>query len=791
MIRTIFTSAFLLFFLANSYGQYNNTYYTVKFPDDKTVYGCGVTADTTWPVITQMGNCNFNVGVSVKDQKFNTNSTGGCYKVLRTWKLLYWCDYDPNWPAPYYIPNPSNTDVGPTVMGNTDNHGYLQYTQIIKVIDTDPPVFINCPVDPITFCDLTNNDPTQYHSGWTDYCEGPVNLTAKVKDACSGTDIMISYRLFLDLDNNGSMETYITSSSPSAWPIVTTFQGDTVCAKIDFPTGFGLPYGTHKIEWIANDNCGNQTICKYSFIVKDCKPPTIVCMNGLSINIMQTGMITLWDTDFLQYAYDNCTPDNQIKFAIRKAGTGTGFPQGNHSVTFDCTELGKQYVEVWVEDAYGNADYCLTYVIVQDNIGACPPSTPFKGTIATYQSKAVPGVQVGILKNNQTVGTAQTDDLGQYQIGSQTAGCNYKLVPTLNTLPKAGVNTLDALLISGQLDDVLPLPTPYQWLAADVDKSGTLTASDVNALIKVILGLQDDFPGNTSWQFVPNSYNFPDPLNPWSAPVPGSLTFCLSGNINFNPNFVAVKTGDVDASAIPDPFAPDALDRTDQKNNAIFYSNDQEFEVGDEVRADIITPDLGNIAAFQFTLDYDPSVLTSAIVEPDFVSSPFIATPAEAHVTTSWHNSVLLNPNIQGKNAHYKAFTLVFTALKNGKLSDVLHMSSAITEAQAYTRQLETLDAELQFKPGLPTKKTADLLSVRPNPVRDRFTAAYYVPEAGVVTLRLTDATGQIIKSVQTQEAQGFHETELELGSTTLPGMLFLHLEGPGGTDVQRVMVQK
>ncbi|MBK8965937.1 MAG: hypothetical protein IPM36_04525 [Lewinellaceae bacterium] len=86
-----------------------------------------------------------------------------------------------------------------------------------------------------------------------------------------------------------------------------------------------LPYGTHKIKWVITDGCGNEEICEYTFVVKDCKKPTVVCINGLSVNIMPTQMIALWDTDFLQYTEDNCTPSNKLVTAIRKSGTGTGF----------------------------------------------------------------------------------------------------------------------------------------------------------------------------------------------------------------------------------------------------------------------------------------------------------------------------------------------------------------------------------------------------------------------------------------------------------------------------------
>lgn len=786
MIKSILAFVLQISFIAALSGQ--TLYYTVKFPDDYTVYGCGADPGIVYPYITQSGNCSFNVGVSHHDQVFYTNSTQGCYKILRTWKLIYWCDYDPNWPSPYIIMNPTNTDVGPTVNGNSVNHGYLQYTQIIKVIDTQAPVFINCPTDPVIFCDVTNNDPNQYHNGSIDNCEGPVDLKVKVKDACSGTDIDLNYRLFLDLDGNGSMETYVSSSSPSAWPIETTVQGDTVCGQIKFPPGFGLPYGSHKVEWIANDNCGNETLCKYEFIVKDCKPPTLVCYNGLSVNIMPSGMISIWDVDFIQYAYDNCTPVNQLKYGIRKANTGTGFPDNSHGATFDCNELGEQYVEVWAQDAFGNASYCLTFIDVQDNSGACPPSSPLKGIVATDQSVVVPGVQLALTKWSQTLALFQTDNEGEFEIGSMPTGCNYKLTPSLNAPHKTGVSTLDALLVAGQLDNILPLPSPYTLIAADVDKSGSLTSADLTNIVNVVLGTQTVFPNNTAWQFIPASYVFPNPLNPWAASVPPSLTFCLSGNNNFNPNFVAIKTGDVNGSSNPDNLVSTTTE--DRQELAIFQTSEKHFMAGQEVRVDIITPDLATLAGFQFTLDFDPNMLSFAGVESDFLPAEYIGQPEPNRVTASWHSSVMLDPSVQGKNIRACAFTLVFYTLHKGVLSQALQMTSAVTGAEVYTRQLQTIGATLQFLPELAVSKHDQLMlmPVRPNPVTDRLTTAYYLPEAGETSLTLTDATGQVLQTVQAWRERGYHEMEIELGNSTRPGMLLLRIDGPGGTETQKVM---
>ena len=72
----------------------------------------------------------------------------------------------------------------------------------------------------------------------------------------------------------------------------------------------------------VTDGCGNEAICEYTIIVKDCKAPSVVCYNGLSVNIMPTGMITMNDVDFLEYTVDNYSQTQFLHTGIRKCGTG-------------------------------------------------------------------------------------------------------------------------------------------------------------------------------------------------------------------------------------------------------------------------------------------------------------------------------------------------------------------------------------------------------------------------------------------------------------------------------------
>ncbi len=755
-------------------------YYSVKFPDDRVIFSCGGTADTIYPEITYYGNCSFNVGVSVKDQVFNINNTGGCKKILRTWKLLWWCDYNPNWPAPTYIDNPGNTDVGPTVMGNSINHGYLQYTQVIKIIDNVPPVYLNCPTSPVVFCDLTNNDPAQYGAR----CEGPVDLKMKVTDACSKSDLIVSYRLYLDLDGNGSMETFRSSSATDAWPIEKTISGDTVSAKIKLPAGVGLPYGKHKVEWITNDRCGNEALCKYEFEVRDCKPPTVVCMNGLSINIMQTGMITLWDTDFLQYTSDNCTPTSQIKIGIRKAGTATGFPYDSHSVTFDCNEIGKQYVEIWAVDAYGNADYCTTFVIVQDNIGACTPVGPIVGTVSTDQAQPLAGAKILLKSNLQAVAVqmkATTDAQGNFVFAGAPGTCNYSIIPTLDTLPSLGVNTLDVLLTDLHMTGQGPLANPYRIIAADVNHDGLLTTADLDAMNNLIVGTTSTFPGNTAWRFVPSNFVFPNPLQPLATVFPEKYSTACPSPLGLNQQFTAIKTGDVDGSA-------NVSNREGEGDLLVFYAQKRRFYAGEVVEVAIQSPELSNVAGFQFTLEADPSLLALQSVAPGTITPRFGISLEQNRVATSWYST----STVAGEQT---VVVLKFIAQKSGSLSQALQLNSSITHAEAYNRSMNQTAVALEYMfveerseaeaiEGLDAK----LFPVSPNPTAGPVMASFFLPESGAVVLTLSDLNGRVISTQNGYFEKGNHQIEMPVEHS---GLYFLNFEAAGGTDVQRVVVRR
>ena len=71
------------------------------------------------------------------------------------------------------------------------------------------------------------------------------------------------------------------------------------------------------------------------------------------------------------------------------------------------------------------------------------------------------------------------------------------------------------------------------------------------AIQRVTLLVDDQFPNNTSWRFVPESHVFPNPTNPFGSTFPESIELLNLGTDALDQDFVAIKVGDVSGNANP------------------------------------------------------------------------------------------------------------------------------------------------------------------------------------------------------------------------------------------------
>jgi len=737
-------------------------------------------------------------------------------------------------PAPW---NPTVVKINPTDATSTNyctfwdkNANCYVYKQIIKIIDTQKPTVNNCPASPVEYCDQTVNDPLLWNQsywwdpvvGQHDLCEGDAPLTITATDLCSGANVNISYLLFLDLNGDGTMETVVNSNNTPApgtvnfnnagnvnysggvpqvfdgrpvlpneiyrWANHQSVSGTTRTASVQWKTfaqmptpsnQFGtpgiapqLPYGTHKIKWTITDGCGNETYCEYTFVVKDCKAPTVVCLNGLSVNIMPTQMVQLWATDFLQYAEDNCTPPtpytsgpNQLKFAIRKAGTGTGFPVdalGNPitSITFTCAELGKQNVELWAQDLAGNADYCQTFVDVQDNNNNCVPggTVTVAGALTTETNDGLADANVNLQAGPVNL-FDMTDNQGAYAFPNVPKNTNYTVTPTKDDNPLNGVSTYDLVLISKHILGLEPLNSPYKMIAADANKSNSITTFDIVEIRKLILGIYNELPNNTSWRFVDKDFNFPQPNNPFSTAFPETKSVAGTAVDQLNDNFVAVKIGDVNGTAIPNAFTS-TDDRT--AGTLLFDVQDREVKAGEVI--DVTFKGAEKVQGYQFTLNL-AGLEVSDIVERDGVTRDNFGVFSDA-LTTS----------IDGSDE----FTVKFRALKSGRLSEMLGVSSRITRAEAYGLTSDRKDVALRFNNGSTSTISGvgfELYQNQPNPFVNKTMIGFHLPEATEATLTVYDETGRMLFTQKGQFGKGYNAIAIDRALLNTTGVMYYKLE--------------
>ena len=873
--------------------NYEQDYY-IKFPNDVIVTVCDGTGNYGEP--TFFGEDCELLGVSFQDEVF-TVVPDACFKIERTWNIINWCTYNTNLPC-VYVPNPNpnpitnstqnlpgpivsapgtlapwaptNVKVNPSDPQPTNysvfytggtyngisipsiaNNNCFTYKQIIKVIDTQAPT-ATCPASPVTFCDLTVNNPQLWNEmywwdgviGQHDLCEGPSDLQITATDACSGANINIEYLLFLDLDGDGIMETVVSSTNlpgvnnvqygnasnpnfsggtPRAFDergvptnqkyrfnidraksgnnLIAAVRWDTQSQQIN-PTNTTLdgvvpelPYGTHKIKWILSDGCGNQSVCEYTFVVKDCKAPTVVCFNGLSVNIMPTGMVTLWATDFLQYAEDNCTPPTpytpgaQLKYAIRKSGQGTGFPvdafgQPITNVTFTCDEVGTQPVELWAQDAAGNAAYCETYVIIQDPFNNCNnpngPSANVAGAAKVNFNDPNMGVEDvnigldGVAPNGlPPVSTfMMTSNIGLYNFNAVPVAGNYTVTPLKDDNPMNGVSTFDLVLMSKHILGIEPLNSPYKIIAADINKNNSVTTFDIVELRKLILGIYSELPNNTSWRFVQKDFAFNNPSNPFadSWPEVYQISDLQSGGFNSG-DFAAVKVGDLNGSVVPNSL----VSAEDRSNGTIFFDLlDRDVKAGETFEVSLKTAD--KTAGYQFTLNLDGLEATGIV-------------PGENMTTDNF--AIFSDAITSSVDGNAGEFTVKFRATKAGKLSEMLSIGSRITRAEAYNDNGDRYDVALRFNGANGSVVSGagfELLQNTPNPVQQRTTITFNLPEAADATLTITNAEGRVIKTVQNSFQKGLNTITLNRAELEA-GILFYQIATPTHSAVKKMIV--
>lgn len=663
------------------------------------------------------------IGISYKDDVFyfgEPYGSAGCRKILRTWKVIDWCQYIPN-----------------------TNYGMWTYVQVIKLMDSRPPRFSYCPQD-FTVGTYDNN------------CQGAY----------------VNFPLPEAFDNC-SQNVRITNNSPFSY------------VKGRDASGF-YNTGTTTVRFIADDGCQNYDTCYVRVTVRDLKNPTAICYHGLATTLMpmgDDGFVRLEGKVFNAGSYDNCTPASQLRFDL--------VPN-----TFTCENRGRNEVRMIVTDASGNTDFCVTYVLIQDNSGVCPPDSSggiISGAIKFVNGNNMSGVEVHALEDKENP-MEKTDSLGIYVLDKLVEGKNYQIRPSKKASLLEGVSTLDLVKLRKHIMGEELLNDPYSIIAGDINRDNVLNIQDVIQLRMLLLLGLEEFPGLVSWRFVDKAYKFDDPQNPLAEDFHEIYKISNHTKNDMTLSFIGVKVGDLDGSCMP-LAEDDDFNEIEGRgaHDLLLTSDDSRFENGSVVRMPVSFGKSEHLTGAQFTISFDADKLAFRGISesdlPGLSEANFgLNRLSEGFITFSWDNA----KGHQAEAGDILA-TLEFMALSDGRLAGTVSVNSHYLRAEAYGQSLNIMPVKWILGDLAPSAVASGRLSMTayPNPFNGECTVAFSSAVQQVVSLEIRDLTGRIVyvRSFEAAEGMGnqllIHRNELKGGA----GIYLVSLVGSGEAVSQRLVL--
>jgi len=255
------------------------------------------------------------------------------------------------------------------------------------------------------------------------------------------------------------------------------------------------------------------------------------------------------------------------------------------------------------------------------------------GTIMDWKQNTVENTMV----SNMDMATTTTegyltneDGFYNFELAMNKA---YNIKSEKHDNPLNGVSTFDLVLISKHILGITKFDNPYQYIAADVNSSRTITAFDMVQLRQLILNIRTEFSNNESWRFIDAAYEFTTD-QPLAENFPEVIQL-TNLEQDMEMDFVAVKIGDVNGNARTNSLAS-AEDRT-SINTFEITAEDQELKAGQTYTVKFNTTQLAAIQGYQFTLGYENLKLEKLNSGVAGIENFGLHNMDNGMITTSWN----------------------------------------------------------------------------------------------------------------------------------------------------------
>lgn len=719
----------------------------IVYPADITINDCidptTLHPDQTgYPVLTEDA-CD-NVGFDWSDKTFTViNGNGACFKIIRTWEIVDWC--------------------------NKVGNQFVSYTgqQVIMVINTVPPGFTGDYSDKVE-CTFDNN-----------CANGFIELSAAAEDACT-PELVWVYRV--DLDNNGSFDII----SPTSVAVTVNASGT-------------YPVGNHRIVYTAEDGCGNAVSQTQLFSIVNCKLPTPYCINGLAITLMPIdqdgdgevdfGMVETWASDFDAGSFHSCGLPVTVSFSADPTDTRR---------EFNCDNLGDNTLQIWANVILPNGvilqDFCTTNVNIQANNGSCDGTTTstlvvIDGDIKDEMKNSNDNVNV-VLQGSEFISSTNFD--GHYSFPAMATGGIYELIPNkVEDDHLNGITTLDIIIIQKHILGLELLNSPYKVIAADVNNDEKISGADIIALRKLILGKYISFPNNTDWRFVDATYKFINPEMPLNEEF--NETYVINNLAsNMKVDFVSVKVGDLNNSAKVN-FTSNT---SEARSNTALQVNIQDvaYKAGQEVKMEMTLEEAISLLGMQYTLKYNDMYLDFNRIESNVFNVDLDANLNTNHLAEGMLSISVSEAREIALTNEDILFTVYFTAKKDGQISGNVQINSELAKTEAYDSNLEIMDMEINFRnnagQAIESSPFALFQNV-PNPFDNATNISFNLPNSTNVKMSIFDVSGKLIYTQSGAYSKGMNTITLNVNDFAETGVLYYQIETTEYTATRKMVVLK
>jgi len=538
------------------------------------------------------------------------------------------------------------------------------------------------------------------------------------------------------------------------------------------------PLGTTTITWTFTDAANNVKTCTQNVIVTDNDVPNLSCPNSTSFD-PNPSSCTYTLTGVAYDAFnltDNCG-------VYGKTNSLNGMATLNGAVL----PSGPTVIVWTVTDVNGLTNTCSFTLTVN-------PCVTFAGTIL-WKGNGVDGVKdVNMTLSGDASDTEVTGVPGTYSLIANV-GDSFVISPVKSINLLNGVDIADATRISQHIGGNY-LTDFYRKVSADINKSSTISSVDAALIKQALLGNPAAitiFTTTGSWRFVDSDFSPPGSA-PFVVPTfPSTRTYTAASGDYTAQDFYGIKIGDVLDNANPQNFTSKRIP------SMVWMTRDRSLNVGETFEVEFSVQNWNNIAAFQYSFNFNPSILEFEDLEVLQSISDF--NKSENFGTDNAQNGelriIFTSTNGSDVEDDSKVFKIRFKVLQSSsKLSEVLSLSNTILNPIAYTEDLISTEIKLVFTEGSVSNsddqdisEKVELLQNRPNPFSDFTSIGFILPNAMDARLNIYNASGRMLWLVKKSYPSGYNEEKIHLEEALAPGVYFYELTTEYGTIVKRMIL--